>query len=63
MPKLSKDLFGQPDGEFLPRVIPAGSECPPELIEAAKAMGALGDAEPAPRSRKARSGAPENKAS
>jgi hypothetical protein len=61
MSKLTKDLFGQPDGEFMPRVIPAGEECPPELIEAARDLGALGDGD-APRPRtKARRGAPENK--
>lgn len=62
MPKLIKDLFGQRDGEFVPRVIPAGEECPPELIEAARELGALDGAADAPKPRtKARRGAPENK--
>jgi hypothetical protein len=41
MAKLIKSLFGQPNGEYMPRVIPAGEECPPELEEAAIESGAL----------------------
>lgn len=41
MAKLTKSLFGAPNGEIYPREIPAGEECPPELEDAAREAGAL----------------------
>ncbi|CAG2152662.1 hypothetical protein LMG19282_04249 [Cupriavidus campinensis] len=43
MPKLIKLFFGVPDGEIYPREFEPGDECPPELVEGAKSLGALGD--------------------
>jgi hypothetical protein len=39
--KLAKDFNCVSMGEIYPRVIPAGEECPPELIESARALGLL----------------------
>lgn len=41
MPKLTKAIFGVPDGEIYPREIPAGDECPPGLEGYAAEIGAL----------------------
>lgn len=41
MPKLTGDLLGVPNGEVWPRVIPAGTACPPEMEAAARATGVL----------------------
>ena len=73
MPRLAKELFGQPAGEYLPRIIPAGEECPANLIPAAIELGCLEEedagskagpeekAKPKPAN-KAKGAAPENKA-
>ena len=39
MPKLTKSIFGVPDGEIYPREIPAGEECPPGLEGYAAEIG------------------------
>lgn len=52
--KLTKAIFGVPDGEVYPRTFEAGEDCPDSLIEAARAAGAL----PATKAIKK---APENK--
>jgi hypothetical protein len=54
---LKKPVFGAVFPEIYPREYPAGIECPPELENAARELGAL---EEKP-SRKALRGAPENK--
>lgn len=47
--KLAKDFECVPDGEIYPRVLPAGSECPAELVDAARSLGLLAEtAEAAP---------------
>ena len=43
MAKLTKPLFGAPNGEIYPREIAAGEECPPELEAAAREIGALAE--------------------
>lgn len=43
MAKLTKPLFGAPNGEIYPRWIEAGEECPPELEGAAREIGALSE--------------------
>jgi len=45
--KLAKDFECVPAGEIYPRVIPAGEECPEELIDAARSLGLLADEKPA----------------
>lgn len=42
--KLTAALYGVPAGAVHPRWFEAGEECPPELLEAARALGALADA-------------------
>lgn len=42
--KLTAALYGVPAGAVHPRWFKAGEECPPELLEAARALGALADA-------------------
>lgn len=42
MPKLTKDIYAVRPGRVYPEVIPAGEDVPETLIEAAKALGALG---------------------
>lgn len=42
MAKLTKAIQGVANGEVYPREFAAGEECPPELEEAARALGALG---------------------
>lgn len=44
MTKLVKDLFGVVAGEVYPKLIKAGSDCPPELEAAARDAGALAEA-------------------
>lgn len=39
--RLAKPFYGVPDGEIYPRWYQAGEDCPPELLEAAKAVGAV----------------------
>lgn len=41
MARLTKPLFGVPDGEVYPREFAAGADCPPELEAAASEIGAL----------------------
>ncbi|PRC93082.1 hypothetical protein [Solimicrobium silvestre] len=41
--KLTKPFLGVPDGQIYPVEYQAGDECPPELIEAAKSLGAIED--------------------
>lgn len=41
MPKLKEDFECVPNGEIHPVVLPAGSECPAELIGNARALGIL----------------------
>lgn len=38
---LKHDLHGVPSGEIYPRLFPAGTECPPELLNAARSINAL----------------------
>lgn len=45
MAKLKSDLFGVKAGEVHPATIPAGEECPPELLEAALELGAVDEKE------------------
>lgn len=56
MATLTKDLFGVRAGQVYPEMIPAGAECPPELLDAARALGAVREDDPAPvrRQRKAK---------
>lgn len=42
--KLTAALYGVPAGAVYPRWFEAGEECPPELVEAARVVGALADA-------------------
>lgn len=53
MAKLSKPIIGVPDGEIYPREIPAGEDCPENLVAYAEGLGAL--------ETKAQKKAPENK--
>jgi hypothetical protein len=41
MPKLIKAFLGVPEGEIYPRQFLQGDDCPPELIDGAKSVGAL----------------------
>jgi hypothetical protein len=43
MTKLTKPLFGVPQGEIYPRWLDAGDECPENLLPAAREAGALGE--------------------
>lgn len=63
MAKLLKDIYGASGGAVYPRVFAAGEDCPEDLEEAAREMGAIkgGKAKAAPEN-KAESAAPENKA-
>lgn len=45
MAKLKSDLFGAKAGAVHPTTIPAGEECPPELLEAALDLGAVDEKE------------------
>ncbi len=65
MAKLIADVFGVVTGEVYPKIIAAGADCPPELEDAALAIGAL-ESEPAVvtlpvADTKAEKKAPENK--
>lgn len=53
MSKLKTPIFGVPDGEIYPREIPAGEDCPENLVDYAEGLGAL-EAKPLKK-------APENK--
>lgn len=39
--KFSQEFTGVIDGEIYPRVFAPGEDCPPELLDAAKSVGAL----------------------
>lgn len=39
--KLTAALYGVPAGAVHPRWFEAGEECPPDLVEAARSLGAL----------------------
>ena len=39
--KFSQQFIGVVDGEIYPRVFEPGETCPPELLEAAKSVGAV----------------------
>lgn len=45
--KFTHQFFGVVDGEIYPRVFEPGETCPPELLEAAKAVGAVAEEEAA----------------
>lgn len=53
MAKLTKPIFGVPDGEIYPREIPEGEDCPIGLVGYAESVGAI--------EAKAAKKAPENK--
>jgi hypothetical protein len=44
--KFTQEFFGVIDGEIYPRVFAPGEDCPPELLEAAKSVGAVADEAP-----------------
>lgn len=46
--KFIKPFYGVKDGEIYPTQFQAGDECPDELLDAAKEVGAV-DVRPAPR--------------
>lgn len=46
MAKLTKPIFGVPDGEIYPRDIAAGEDCPANLEDYAISEGALEPTEP-----------------
>lgn len=48
--KLTKDIYGVPDGEIYPRVIEAGQECPDNLAAYAEGEGAIEKAKPKAKS-------------
>jgi hypothetical protein len=41
MAKLTKPIFGVVSGEVYPTELQAGTDCPPELLDAARAFGAV----------------------
>lgn len=43
--KFKKPFQGVPDGEIYPVDYKAGEECPPELLDAAKSLGAVDEKE------------------
>lgn len=43
--KLKGELVGVPEGEVYPQTFAAGTDCPPELVEAALELGVLETAE------------------
>jgi hypothetical protein len=55
---LKKPIFGAAHPEIYPREYAAGEECPPDLEDAAREVGALDAEKPA---KKALRAAPENK--
>jgi hypothetical protein len=42
--KFTQEFSGVIDGEIYPRVFAPGEDCPPELLEAAKSVGAVAKA-------------------
>jgi len=48
MAKFKKAFRGVPDGEIYPKDYVRGDECPPELEEGARELGALDDSAPTP---------------
>lgn len=53
--KFSQQFFGVIEGEIYPRVFKPGEDCPPELLEAAKSVGAVETpAKPAPKTKAAK---------
>jgi hypothetical protein len=57
--KFARELLGCAKGDVLPRIFEVGTECPPELEEAARALGAL---EVPADETKTKTAAPEGKA-
>lgn len=55
--KFSKPFYGVKDGEIYPTQFQAGDECPEELLDAAKEVGAV---EVKPATRKAKDNAPSD---
>ncbi|WP_315920431.1 hypothetical protein [Mesorhizobium sp. SP-1A] len=51
--KFVKAFRGARRGEVFPTDFKAGDECPPELLDAAKAAGAVEEQKPAPKSKAA----------
>lgn len=45
MPKFAKQFLGAPEGEIYPIDYQPGEECPPSLLEAARALGVLEEVE------------------
>lgn len=43
--KVIKEFDGVPDGEIYPVTYKVGDECPPELLDAAKSLGAVEEKE------------------
>lgn len=43
MAKLTKPISGVLSGDVYPTDLPEGADCPPELEDAARAMGALAE--------------------
>ncbi len=41
MAKLTKPIFGVPDGEIHPREVAKGEDCPPQLLAYARSLGAV----------------------
>lgn len=53
--KFTQQFSGVVDGEIYPRVFEPGETCPPELLDAAKSVGALeAPAKPAPKAKAAK---------
>lgn len=53
--KFSQEFIGVVDGEIYPRVFAPGEDCPPELLEAAKSVGAVeAPAKAAPKAKAAK---------
>jgi len=59
MARLMADLLGVRAGQIYPEVIPSGSECPTELLDAARELGIL-ESQAAPE-RQAFESVPETK--
>jgi hypothetical protein len=53
--KFTQEFFGVIEGEIYPRVFAPGEDCPPELLEAAKSVGAVqSPAKPASKAKAAK---------
>jgi hypothetical protein len=53
--KFSQQFLGVIDGEIYPRMFEPGEDCPPELLEAAKSVGAVqSPAKPASKAKAAK---------